>query len=116
MKRGNFGREGELAVCALAESRGLKILRRNYRISGGEVDIIAADEQYVCFIEVKFRSFGAVESMSSVDRKKRQRIIRAAERYILDTGCRLQPRFDVVIAGGGPGLEYIENAFGGQCV
>ncbi|MGN0621704.1 MAG: YraN family protein [Porcipelethomonas sp.] len=113
MRKNNFGREGELAACAFAESRGLKILRRNFKISGGEADIIAADEQYICFIEVKFRGYNTIDLMGSVDRKKQLRVIKAAERYILETGCRLQPRFDVIIAGEGLSLEYIENAYGG---
>jgi Holliday junction resolvase-like predicted endonuclease len=51
--------------------------------------------------------------MRSVDRKKQLRVIKAAEKYIIQTGCTLQPRFDVIISGEGLEPEYIENAYGG---
>ncbi len=116
MKKSNFGSEGELAACAYIESLGMKILRRNFNAPGGEADIIAADDRYICFIEVKYRSFNTIELMKSVSRKKQLRVIKSAEKYIIETDCRLQPRFDVIITGEGLDIEYIANAYGGSCI
>lgn len=113
MKRNNFGIEGELAACAYIESLGMKILRRNFKASGGEADIIAADDKYICFIEVKYRCYDSIGLMKSVSRKKQLRVIKSAEKYIIDTDCGLQPRFDVIITGEGLDIEYIANAYGG---
>ena len=95
MKKSNFGSEGELAACAYIESLGMKIIRRNFKAPGGEADIIAADDRYICFIEVKYRSFNTIELMKSVSRKKQLRVIKSAEKYIIETDCRLQPRYPI---------------------
>ncbi len=49
---GNYGEE--LAVKYL-KNLGYKILERNYRIRGGEIDIVARDKDYIIFVEVKTR-------------------------------------------------------------
>ena len=49
---GNYGED--LAVKYLKDL-GYKILERNYRIRGGEIDIVAKDKEYLVFIEVKAR-------------------------------------------------------------
>lgn len=40
------------------EGEGLRILESNYRCRTGEIDLIARDEEYFVFIEVKYRSTG----------------------------------------------------------
>lgn len=50
-----MGRRGETAVCSYLMERGYKILTRNYRIRGGEIDIIAQKEEILAFVEVKTR-------------------------------------------------------------
>ncbi len=37
------------------EQQGYKILEKNFRCRQGEIDLIAMDGEYLCFIEVKFR-------------------------------------------------------------
>ena len=49
---GNFGEE---LACQFLKRQGYKILERNYRIRGGEIDIVARDGEYLAFIEVKTR-------------------------------------------------------------
>lgn len=49
---GNYGED--LAVKFLKD-QGYKILERNYRIIGGEIDIVAMDGEYLVFVEVKAR-------------------------------------------------------------
>ncbi|MGN0613435.1 MAG: YraN family protein [Porcipelethomonas sp.] len=114
MRKNNYGREYELVICSYLENKGMKILGRNYTVSGGEIDVIASDGKYICFVEVKFRSERATDAYSSVGYKKQHRIIKAAQRYLAETGCKLQPRFDVAFVfscGGVAEIEYMENAY-----
>jgi len=62
------GNRGEGIVCQYLKKQGYKILERNYRIRGGEIDIVAKEGKTLVFVEVKTRyshDFGLpVESMT----------------------------------------------------
>lgn len=49
------GNKGEDLACQFLKEQGYKILERNYRIRGGEIDIVAKDKDYLVFVEVKAR-------------------------------------------------------------
>lgn len=119
MKKSNFGNFAEAFVCSHLEKKGCKILCRNFKAQGGEVDIIAETGGYICFVEIKFRTNGSGLE-TAIDRKKQRRIIKSAEQYIRKTGCKLQPRFDAALVssynGESMSLEYISNAFDGSGV
>ena len=96
---------------------GYRILRRNFRVKGGEVDIIAANDEYIAFVEVRTRDVDAWESgAQTVRRQKRSYILRTANTYLARYPIDLQPRFDiaqVTVKDGKPvKLDYIDNAFG----
>lgn len=119
MRKNNYGHDFELQIYRYIEKAGMKILARNYTVKGGEADIIAADTEYVCFIEIKFRKLNAVDIGRSVGIKKQRRIIKSAEKYLRETDCKLQPRFDVVFVTAedeGFSLEYMKNAYDGSGV
>ena len=119
MRKNNYGHDIELQICRYIENEGMKILVRNYTVKGGETDIIAVDGEYICFIEIKFRKREAVEISRSVGIKKQRRIIKSAEKYLRETDCKLQPRFDVVFViaeDEGVSLEYMKNAYDGSGV
>ena len=93
--------------------KGYKILERNFRNRSGEIDIIAKDGEYFCFIEVKYRTtndFG--NPLEAVNIRKQQKIRQTARYYLMKnklsewTPCR----FDV-IAFEGNQFTHIENAF-----
>ena len=93
--------------------KGYKILARNYRNRSGEIDIIAKDKEYFCFIEVKYRTSNAFGSpFEAVNARKQQQIRKVAMYYLMKnklsewTPCR----FDV-IGFEGEKLTHIENAF-----
>lgn len=46
---------GEKLALEFLKKSGYKILERNYRIRGGEIDLICKDNDYLVFVEVKTR-------------------------------------------------------------
>lgn len=99
MNKKNFGSLGEkLAVDFLAKN-GYRILASNYRVGRlGEIDIIAWEKEYICFIEVKTRKsvfFGL--PCEAVNRRKQDKITRLASFYINQYKLNgRNVRFDVV--------------------
>lgn len=90
------GQAEQIAADYLA-ARGLKILERNFRVRGGEVDLICADGPELVFVEVRLRSsqrYGG--AAASIGRTKQRRIVLAARHYL--AGRPEQPcRFDAVL-------------------
>ncbi len=101
------------------KSKGYRILGRRVRVGDrDELDLVARDRDVLVFVEVKTRKnedFG--RPLSSVDRKKRHALSRAAVRYLkaLRSPC-VCFRFDVVEVVGSAGeqepeIRHIEDAF-----
>jgi len=112
------GKAGERAAARYLEKKGYKILENNYRVSGSEVDLIAKKDDTVCFVEVKTRSsddHGLPEEF--VDRRKRNKIIRAARIFTADEKyIELYVRFDiisVIYRDGDIKINHIQHAFEG---
>lgn len=83
MNNRDFGTFGENIAAGYLKSRGYKILCRNYRCAGGEVDIIAAKGNDIRFTEVKTRSsFDFGRPCESVGRSKQKHIKQAAFAYL----------------------------------
>ena len=45
----------EQTAADFLQTQGFKILERNFRCPAGEIDVIAQEGEYLCFLEVKFR-------------------------------------------------------------
>ena len=78
---------------------GYEIVEYNFRCRLGEIDIIARDEQYLVFVEVKYRKNTRTGSpLEAVNKKKQQTISRVASYYCLTHGYgeEVPCRFDVV--------------------
>jgi putative endonuclease len=92
------GIQGEDEAVKTLKRQGYRILERNYRNLFGEIDIVAEEDGYLVFVEVKKRnssSFGT--SLLAVDGRKKERIIRSAMFYLKDHKCfDRKVRFDVV--------------------
>lgn len=95
--------------------KGLKyeVLEKNFRCRSGEIDLIAKNEGYLVFVEVKYRKTGiSGDPAEAVNRRKQKRIINTARYYLLsrgygeDTPCR----FDVV-AVTEQDIRVIKDAF-----
>lgn len=92
----------ERAVEEWLKGQGYEPIFRNYRIRGGEIDIIMKKDDILAFIEVKARYDSDANLQrygrpsSAVDAKKRQSIIHAAKDYIRTHPQIGRPRMDVV--------------------
>lgn len=68
MSTTGIGNNGEDIACQYLKRQGYQIIARNFRIRGGEIDIVAIDKNYLVFVEIKTRSshqFGLpIESMT----------------------------------------------------
>lgn len=105
------GQAGEDAASALLESCGYRILGRNVRVPGGEIDIVALDGAALVFVEVKRRDsrrFGT--ALGAVDARKRRRLRQLAADYAQIVAPRAQIRFDIVTIDGNR-LAVHRNAF-----
>lgn len=114
MKHNDLGRWGETVAREYLLSQGYAIDAVNIRIGRVEVDFIARIDNYVCFVEVKTRSTDYVDPAEAVDRRKRQRMILAADMYMRGLHEPLDPRFDLIFIIGTPDgytLEHIPDAF-----
>ncbi|MFA6281156.1 MAG: YraN family protein [Candidatus Omnitrophota bacterium] len=61
------------------ELQGYKVCERNFSCRFGEIDIIAQDAQYTCFIEVKARNSNyLVSGLEAVDFRKIKKIKKTA--------------------------------------
>lgn len=81
--RSRTGAEGERVAAAHLRAQGIAVEGWNYRTRFGEIDLIARDGDDVVFVEVKTRrnaGFGAPEE--SVTRRKRGRLVLAAQEYL----------------------------------
>jgi putative endonuclease len=106
------GKKGEERALVALKKDGYRIIEKNYRNPLGEIDIIAEEDGYLVFVEVKKRNtpkFGS--PLSAVDRNKKRHIIRSAMYYLKDNRCfDKKVRFDVVGIDGN-GVQIIKHAF-----
>jgi putative endonuclease len=105
------GRQGEDAAARFLSSLGYRIVARNVRLPGGEIDLVAVDAGTLVFVEVKRRqgrSFGS--ALSAVDAAKRRRLRGLAADYAQIVAPRARIRFDIVSIDGNR-LAVHRNAF-----
>ncbi len=100
------GAEAEDAACAFLEKKGVRVVERNFRARGGEIDIVGRQGDVLVFVEVRCREeeeFGAPEE--TVGLPKRRKVAAAAREYVsgIAAASWREARFDVVaIVGIGP--------------
>ncbi len=98
-KKITTGALGEDEAVRLLKMHGYKILERNYRVRGGEIDIIARDGEYICFVEVKLRKNNNYGTPAEyITYKKREKLIKTAMLYAQRMHLENTPmRFDAVV-------------------
>lgn len=113
------GAQGEQLAVNHLRRQGYRIVERNFSCKLGEVDIIAAKDEYLVFCEVKSRmsaDFGG--AAAAVNFNKQRKLTRLANYYYHFQGdnSKMTCRFDVIAvqyhADGKPEVVHLENAFG----
>lgn len=113
------GQQGEDRALQFLQTRGLRLIARNWRWYGGELDLVMLDGDTVVFVEVRARRHtawgGAAES---IDARKRQRLVNSAALFLQSEArwAKWPCRFDVIAIGPGAdaspqALEWITQAF-----
>jgi putative endonuclease len=112
------GRRAEDLAAEFLRAAGCEILQCNYRRRLGELDIVARANEVLVIAEVRTRTGSAYGgAAASVDRRKQQRITRAASQLLQQRPdlARLPVRFDVLVVsdpyGPSPAIEWIQHAF-----
>lgn len=116
MNKREIGKRYEDKARIYLENNGYKIIESNFSCKIGEIDLIGKNEDYICFIEVKYRdSDSLAKGFYAVDKAKQKKIYKVAQVYLLynrlnqNTPCR----FDVVSIDGNE-ITLIKNAFVGE--
>jgi len=110
-----LGHKGEAAAVSYLESEGHRILEKNWRLHGYEIDIITTHGDCIVFVEVKTRTseqWG--DPQSFVGTQRMRRMINAAHQYLLIHRIDLPARLDIVAIiweGDRCDLEHFEDAF-----
>ncbi len=105
-----LGDAGEEHAAQHLVAHGLKVLARNFRVKGGEIDIVCRESAMVIFVEVRKRArsdFGG--AAYSITPTKQKRLILAARHWLArhgDCACR----FDCVLIDNEK-LEWVKDAF-----
>ena len=110
----NNGVKGRLAEDRASRylvSCGYRVLERNVRVPGGEIDAICLDGPTLVIVEVKrrdSRTFGS--ALHAVDARKRGTLRRIAADYAQIVAPSAKLRFDVVTLDGDQ-INLHRNAF-----
>ncbi|MEZ5243554.1 MAG: YraN family protein [Acidimicrobiales bacterium] len=106
-----LGNWGERKVARHYESAGYEVLDRNWRVRGGELDLVLGRGDEIVFCEVKTRSSARFGSgLEAVGARKQQFLRRTAVSWLDAHDRRGRLRFDVAAVTGGQ-VEVVEAAF-----
>lgn len=107
-----YGQRAEWAAALLLMLKGYRVLERNYRVRGGEIDLVMRRGATVVFVEVKARP-RLDDALEAITPRKRQRINRAARVWLTrhPAAARSVLRGDGVFLAPWRWPRHIENAF-----
>ena len=108
-----LGDSAEEAAADFLAARGYRILSRNFVVRGGEIDIVAAGEGVIAFVEVKARE-RMETALAAITEAKRRRLARAASAWVARhpwAGQDWNLRGDAVFLDARRPPLHIEDAF-----
>lgn len=109
------GQAAEVLAADFLQRQGLTIRARNFRVRGGEIDLICEEGQTLVFVEVRLRQrqdFGG--AAASITPRKQQRIILAARHYLARQRLESHDcRFDCLLLErlDSAGMVWLKGAF-----
>jgi putative endonuclease len=123
--RRTLGALGERLACEHLAGRGYSLVDRNFRTRYGELDLVARDERFLVFCEVKTRVIrgppGPFGPLAAVGGRKRRQVREMARQWLAERSSRLggrppELRFDAIGVSLEPSgrlvrLEHLEDAF-----
>ncbi len=111
----NLGQKGEDLAADHLKTAGYKILHRNWKSGNKEIDIIAENQEFIVFAEVKTRSEDFLMTpVTAINKEKRKTLIYAANTYLQRYGIDKESRFDIITViqtGDSYNIDHIEGAF-----
>ena len=107
------GKKGEDKAVSSLRERGYRVIARNYRANGGEVDIVAQKDKLLIFVEVKARAAHTpYKAIEAVTKAKQEKIARAATQFIKEKSPKFDGiRFDVVCVLAEVNIVHVMGAF-----
>jgi putative endonuclease len=108
------GAAAETRAADLLAKAGLRVLARNARSRGGELDLIALDGEVLVVVEVRARARGRfAQAAESVDLRKQARIVQATQVWLLQHPAHAgrAVRFDVIGFDGDAPPQWWRAAF-----
>lgn len=111
-ERTQRGNDAEDRALRHLTANGLRLVERNVRCRGGEIDLVMRDRDALVFIEVRSRrsrSHGG--ALASIDARKQQRILLAARTWLArhPRDAMRALRFDVVAFEGDEDPQWLRN-------
>lgn len=112
----NDGARAEAQAETYLRAQGVKVIARNVRCKGGEIDLIAEQGNTVLIVEVRLRQHGDYGgAAASITSHKQQRIQRATRWWLQGAGQRYSSRplrFDALLLTSLDGkIEWLQGAF-----
>lgn len=113
------GAWGEALAAEYLRSKRYRIVASGYRCRYGEIDLVAENQKFLVFLEVKLRkSDHFAQAMEYVDERKQQRLRTTAQMYLGQHPTGKLCRFDVIevyapegIHTAHPQIHHMEDAF-----
>ncbi len=111
------GLKAEALAARHLERHGARILARNVRYKGGEIDLIAEHANVIIFVEVRLRQHaGYGGAAASITPSKQRRIVLATRIWLAGAGrayARRNCRFDAILLDGlnPERIEWLQAAF-----
>lgn len=108
------GHAAEASVARHYEDRGISICARNWRGTGGEIDLIGRDGDVVVFVEVK-QSRTHDLAATHISQAQIGRIFATVEEFVANEpkGLLTDVRIDLALVDGQGRIDVLENAFAG---
>ena len=82
------GKLGEDLTAKELKKRGFRIISRNYRFSRSEIDLVAAKDDIVIFVEVKTRSKNVFFPVRALSFPQEKRIVKASKAFLIENGLQ----------------------------